>query len=575
MKRNKTLSLLGKTAAMSCMLLFGGNSIAQEFSKQYTAYYPSMPTTTLYSGNSVQVGARSIVQNVAGLYNVQTVKRQNNNTTDILITRHNTDGDVLWRRTYGTYWFNEAAYSIIEAPLNRMIIVGDRLQDGTNYRQNFAICIDAAGNVIWKRVFGEYTRSESSRVITRLSGTDDYIVVGHSYNNVVHDKTVQAYRISADGTISWFRRYEESTVSFYETTPTTVVQKDLDEVMIMGHIEMSKGNPKRLFSMMINPANGELFSTTGTGLSSNAVQLHDINSSGSEEIAPQAVRTPDLSGFMVSFNVRFPNRTENIGLLRMNNTRNISFASRYSLPATPFNLAIQRPEKLLTNGVEYHLGLFLSQATLPGSGGLPGLLRLNMSGNFVGAKFYRMNCTSVSDMEYMNTGDFLMKRDFGPGSLKAFGLSRIDNTGDLNQCDYPYTTITRTSMSRVSGWAPFGSVSLPTSYIDAVLVIAGKSGLAIEECGTMKKEVSTTVEDVEQNNTLKLYPNPTNGEVTIQTQFSDELEIEVNDQLGRTVLRKTVSGSNNKIDLSGQSKGIYFVKIKTGENYEIKKLILE
>ncbi len=223
MKQNKTLSLLGKTAAMSCMLLFGGNSIAQEFSKQYSAYVPGLPLTTLHSSHSVQVGSRSIVQNVAGLYNVQTVKRQNNNTTDILITRHNTNGDVLWRRTYGTYWFNEAAYSIIEAPLNRMIIVGHRAQDGTSLGQNFAICIDNLGTVVWRRVLGEYNRYESSRLITRIDGTNSFIVVGHSYDNGVHDKTVQAYRISADGDIEWFRRYEEFGVSFYETTQVSLL----------------------------------------------------------------------------------------------------------------------------------------------------------------------------------------------------------------------------------------------------------------------------------------------------------------------------------------------------------------
>lgn len=77
---------------------------------------------------------------------------------------------------------------------------------------------------------------------------------------------------------------------------------------------------------------------------------------------------------------------------------------------------------------------------------------------------------------------------------------------------------------------------------------------------------------------LKVYPNPTNGLVTIEYSFgnNENLTIFISDMLGREI-QKIVSNGENKqvINLSALPKGIYFIEASSGEKRLTKKLILQ
>ena len=71
----------------------------------------------------------------------------------------------------------------------------------------------------------------------------------------------------------------------------------------------------------------------------------------------------------------------------------------------------------------------------------------------------------------------------------------------------------------------------------------------------------------EINNFLIVYPNPSNGNFTVQLPdlINTKVEIKVIDALGKIVLLKdvftTVEDQEEKIDLSGVSSGIYFIQM--------------
>lgn len=67
-------------------------------------------------------------------------------------------------------------------------------------------------------------------------------------------------------------------------------------------------------------------------------------------------------------------------------------------------------------------------------------------------------------------------------------------------------------------------------------------------------------------NEIKVYPNPTNGQIVINGQV-DVQSVEVYNVLGELI--------NNKADLSGFSSGLYFLKIKTSRGTTIRKIIKE
>lgn len=90
--------------------------------------------------------------------------------------------------------------------------------------------------------------------------------------------------------------------------------------------------------------------------------------------------------------------------------------------------------------------------------------------------------------------------------------------------------------------------------------------------------VSTGIKDNSLINSVSVYPNPSNGLVTIMVnQKTDNLIVTVIDILGNKIAEEKPADANffNKtIDISGSAKGIYFVSIKNGTNSLIKKIVL-
>jgi len=74
------------------------------------------------------------------------------------------------------------------------------------------------------------------------------------------------------------------------------------------------------------------------------------------------------------------------------------------------------------------------------------------------------------------------------------------------------------------------------------------------------------------NNAIKVYPNPTAGKVTISSLENAIIDkIEIVDVLGKTVSVKT--GNPSQINISEITNGVYVLKIYSGENVFVKKII--
>ncbi|MDD7915945.1 endonuclease [Polaribacter ponticola] len=71
---------------------------------------------------------------------------------------------------------------------------------------------------------------------------------------------------------------------------------------------------------------------------------------------------------------------------------------------------------------------------------------------------------------------------------------------------------------------------------------------------------------------FKMYPNPTNGN-KVFFETTKNLTIKVYNIVGKLILENKVSSSKNQLDITTLSKGIYFIKIDSDKNSEIKKLI--
>ena len=83
------------------------------------------------------------------------------------------------------------------------------------------------------------------------------------------------------------------------------------------------------------------------------------------------------------------------------------------------------------------------------------------------------------------------------------------------------------------------------------------------------------VSESSKDNTISVYPNPTSGVFRIDAGSNKIKEIKITDILGRTVMVSTINMASHTIDLSKETKGIYFIQITDEKNNKINRKVIK
>ena len=75
-------------------------------------------------------------------------------------------------------------------------------------------------------------------------------------------------------------------------------------------------------------------------------------------------------------------------------------------------------------------------------------------------------------------------------------------------------------------------------------------------------------------NRVKIYPNPSNGEININSLNNDNYNIMITNYLGDIILSKSLTG-NFSFDLSNYSKGIYMIEVSNDNISETHKVVIK
>jgi hypothetical protein len=74
---------------------------------------------------------------------------------------------------------------------------------------------------------------------------------------------------------------------------------------------------------------------------------------------------------------------------------------------------------------------------------------------------------------------------------------------------------------------------------------------------------------------FKVYPNPSQGHVNIDFANPTQRELLIQNMLGETVFSQTLNEVENRVDLSGLSKGLYLLNIKESNHVFTQKITLD
>ncbi len=94
------------------------------------------------------------------------------------------------------------------------------------------------------------------------------------------------------------------------------------------------------------------------------------------------------------------------------------------------------------------------------------------------------------------------------------------------------------------------------------------------ELENLEAEKENEEESISDSKTMQIFPNPNNGSFTLSSSTDEEKEVIVYDMMGNVVyLKKKAADKNISIDISSNPKGMYVIKITTGNKVVTKKII--
>ncbi len=136
-----------------------------------------------------------------------------------------------------------------------------------------------------------------------------------------------------------------------------------------------------------------------------------------------------------------------------------------------------------------------------------------------------------------------------------------------------------TVIKTTDGGSNWSLATSQTATFNSVFFPNANNGYAVGTNGTIIKYIdSTTVglnNIIADNNSVSFFPNPSNNGTFTVAGNRGSHSITVLNVLGETVYKSQLSISQSQINLSAQPKGIYFVKLQSGDGMSVHKVVYQ
>lgn len=128
-----------------------------------------------------------------------------------------------------------------------------------------------------------------------------------------------------------------------------------------------------------------------------------------------------------------------------------------------------------------------------------------------------------------------------------------------------------TEWTSVSYMIPQGNHTLTWSYVKDGGATGGQDCVWVDDIVLPPMEVVLDVDDTDAVSETEIYPNPTNGDFTVELRQTSQ--ISVFNAMGQQIL--SLNEVNGLQQLHLNDSGVYFIRISNGNGVEVKKVIIE
>ncbi len=161
------------------------------------------------------------------------------------------------------------------------------------------------------------------------------------------------------------------------------------------------------------------------------------------------------------------------------------------------------------------------------------------------------------------------------GGYNIFINNASDNTNGLISIYIDETlVIPSTSLPNTFGWATFQSTDLGLVTLTSGMHIIRMfiSGNNIDKLEFVSQPI-TASDDTADKFTIELVPNPTAGQLVINSHNGEQLEVIITNSLGKVIINTSTNGSDIIDGFENLPTGMYFVNIKGNNINLVEKVI--
>lgn len=178
------------------------------------------------------------------------------------------------------------------------------------------------------------------------------------------------------------------------------------------------------------------------------------------------------------------------------------------------------------------------------------------SGNYTLSVTDSNGCIGLFTTQIIQPPVFALTSSITPASCSTCCTGQINVTGTGGQPGYTYTVFPG-NLTNATG-------TFSNMCSGAYSVCASDAGCCFTCIGvTVNTATTTAIADLQNENTIVFYPNPSSGTIKTNYKGSVSYSIEVLDVLGGLVYKDKLT---EQINLSKQQEGIYFILIKDSES---------
>ncbi len=193
-------------------------------------------------------------------------------STDLYVVKVNSNGDFNWQKTYGGIG-GESVNEIIQTSDGNYVMAGTTSSMGAGSFDVYIIKIDGNGNLLWEKTFGGSGEDEGNDITELENGT--FAISGYTVSYGAGGKDILLLNIDASGNALWYKVFGNNLQDIAYTIASTS-----STIIVTGQISQTVN--KRSFNIIVTDLQGNLIKQVSAASGKVGVNASDaiINSEG-------------------------------------------------------------------------------------------------------------------------------------------------------------------------------------------------------------------------------------------------------------------------------------------------------